>query len=864
MKISFTKSLFLAVYFIIPILHQAQCAADVAGGSASNMFTQIRNSTNPVAADKALNTVVFIHRNDAGFFGGNSGNLRYDVSVNGGSTWTNNQGVLNPVNSNLARYPNLAIYNPSNNINPANAYVSYMAATINSATSAWNGLVTGVRQLNGLGNTETYNQPVLASQLIPHSIVKGAPGIFWAIDPLYVASITGFAIYKGVWNSALNDIVWSTNYSVTPAFATAGLVGDYNIAFDPTGNIGWFSFLSRLTPGPSNSSYFPVLYKTTDGGATWTGPIQVDLSVFSCINSNMVSPNVPTTNFEHDLVVDVNGNPHVLTTICNGNNGYSVLYANWHHMFDITQINGVWAAYDIANVNAGRGTYGVAPNQATQDMTPQAARTADGTKLFFTWTDNTTYTLGAANQTPELFGKAFDVVQNKWTPIKDFTSCNFATAGKIYFPHLAPEVLEPSLNTYKLASVYGEFSSPANDPLLTSNFKFLDNVTFAASEFSVNNPTAPLSITQGNNLLLCPSGNQAISIPGGNYSQILWNTGAVTNAIAVTQSTNNFYFVTVQSNCLIGIDTIFVTNMSINASAINTSICPGSSTTLSVIGNANNYTWLPGSLTGSLASVSPSASTIYTLLAGGGNNCVATQTLPITVYPAPTISIAGQDSLCIGSVLSLTASGASTYSWSNGDLGPYSSSSPQANTTYTVFGVDVNICENTQTIAIVVVPLPTVSATSSRSVICKGQNVTITASGANTYSWSNNNSSSVSIVVSPTSTTVYTLTGYNSFGCSKTALFTQTVNACIGISEMSSETMDFSIFPNPNNGDFTILCRENTELSLFNELGQLIHFTNLNETNDRELSLRGLPNGIYFVVGRTSQFTETKKIIVAD
>ena len=863
MRTSFTKFLFLAVYFLIPTTHHAQCAADVAGGSASNMFTQIRNSTNPVAADKALNTVVFIHRNDAGLLGGNSGNLRYDVSVNGGSSWTNNQGVLNPLNTNLARYPNLAIYNPSNNVNPANAYVSYMAATINSATSAWNGVVTGVRQLSGLGNTETYNQPILASQLIPHSIVKGAPGVYWAIDPLYVASITGFAIYKGVWNSTLNDIVWSTNYSVTPAFATPGLVGDYNIAFDPTGNIGWFSFLGRLTPGPLTSSYFPILYKTVDGGATWTGPIQVDLSVFNCINSNMVSPNVPTTNFEHDLVVDVNGNPHLLTTICNGNNGYSVLYANWHHMFDITQVNGVWAAYDIANVNAGRGVFGIAPNQATQDMTPQAARTADGTKLFFTWTDNATYTLGAANQTPNLFAKAFDVVQNKWTNVKDFTSCNATTNGKIYFPHLAPEVLEPNATTFKLASVYGEFSTPANDPLLTSNFKFLDNTTFASSEFTLANPMAPLTITQGNNLLLCPSGNQAISIPGGNYGQILWNTGAVTNAIAVSQSTANFYFVTVQSNCLIGIDTIFVTNMVLNASATTNSICSGASTTLGVIGNANSYTWQPGTLTGTIASVSPTASTIFTLFAGG-SNCVGTQTVGVTVFALPQLSIAGQDSICLGSVLSLTVSGASTYSWSNGNVGPVSSATPNANSAYTVFGVDGNLCENTKTISIEVVPLPTVTAQSSRSVICKNENAVITAGGALSYLWSHNNSSSISVVVSPTSTTVYTLTGYNSFGCAKTSFFTQTVNACVGIQETGVNQIVLSVVPNPNNGEFTIVSQENGDLKLFNELGQIISSSRLNEDNSWQLKLSGLSKGVYFVVLTSSNQLISKKIIVSD
>ncbi len=330
MKRVFTKFLFLAISVSFTYNLSAQCATIAAGGASSNMYTQIRNSTNPVAADKNLNTVVFIHRNNASSFGGNSGNLRYDVSINGGATWTNDQGVLNPLNSSLARYPNVAIYNPTNNINPANAFIGYMAATINSLNSTWNGLVSGVRQLSGAGNTENYNQPVLSPQLIPHSIVKGAPGEYWAIDALFNGTIiTGFAIYKGVWNSVLNDIVWTTNYSVSPNFSTAGVVGDYNIAFDPSGTIGWFSFLGRVNPGPpTNNSYYPVFYKTINGGATWTGPFQVDLDNFNCITNSIITPNVSTTNFEHYLIVDVNGNPHMLTTICTGNNGNSALYGS--------------------------------------------------------------------------------------------------------------------------------------------------------------------------------------------------------------------------------------------------------------------------------------------------------------------------------------------------------------------------------------------------------------------------------------------------------------------------------------------------------------------------------------------------------
>ena len=862
MKRVFTKFLFLAICVFSVHLSYSQCATTAAGGSASNMYTQIRNSTNPVVADKNLNTIVFIHRNNAGGFGGNSGHLRYDVSVNGGLTWTNDQGVLNPINSNLARYPNVTIHNPTANVNPANAYISYMAATINSVNSTWNGLVSGVRQLSGAGNTESYNQPVLSPQLIPHSTVKGAPGVYWAIDALFNgATITGFAIYKGIWNPGINDIVWATNYSITPSFATAGLVGDYNIAFDPTGTYGWFSFLSRLTSGAtSNSVYQPIFYKTTDGGLTWTGPTQVNLDNFSCATNNIVSPNAASTNFEHDLVVDVNGNPHLLTTICTGNNGYSVLYGSWHHMFDITQINGVWGAYDIANVLAGRGSWGVSPNIATMDMAPQAARSADGTKLFFTWSDNVNYALGAANQAPNFFGRAYDVVQNKWTPVKDFTSCNPLTDGKLLFPHIAPEVLEPAPNVYKVAAIYGEFTVP-NDPLFASNFKFLDNVIFSASEFTISNPTAAVSIVQNGPLLICPNSSLTISI-SGTYGQVLWSNGFTGNLSSISTSTNTFYSVTAQQNCYLGMDTIVVSNMSFTSAISNPNICRGDSSQLGVSGNAYSYTWNPAVQVGTLVTVSPTVSTVYTLTASG-NSCVSTQTVPLIVYQLPVLSILGQDSVCAGSSLTHTATGASTYSWSHGGVGNISTTTPLANTIYTVTGIDTNLCANSQSISITLVALPSLSISSTRSVICRGESATITVSGAGTYSWINTGSSSVSIIVSPTVSTGYSVTGTSTFGCNAYSVFTQSVSLCTGLLVDAFEGDDVLIFPNPNSGNFVFQSNTVLQVYLFNELGQLLRTEQTDESTGFKVEFYDLTAGVYFLNWKTEQGLHTRKVIVS-
>ena len=116
--------------------------------TSSNMFTNILTEANPVAVDNATNSIIFVHRSNATAFGGHSGQIRYDLSTDGGQTWTANGGPLNPASvngTNGARYPNVAIYNPAGNTVAANAYLAYYAPTV---AAAFNGHVSGVRRLN--------------------------------------------------------------------------------------------------------------------------------------------------------------------------------------------------------------------------------------------------------------------------------------------------------------------------------------------------------------------------------------------------------------------------------------------------------------------------------------------------------------------------------------------------------------------------------------------------------------------------------------------------------------------------------------------------------------------------------------------
>ena len=89
-------------------------------GSAGNLFTILAGEVNRIAVNNDLNTVVFIHRTNPDDFpnlpNDNVGQYRYDISTDGGATWSLDHGVLNPSGNQqtlAGRYPNTVIHNPA-------------------------------------------------------------------------------------------------------------------------------------------------------------------------------------------------------------------------------------------------------------------------------------------------------------------------------------------------------------------------------------------------------------------------------------------------------------------------------------------------------------------------------------------------------------------------------------------------------------------------------------------------------------------------------------------------------------------------------------------------------------------------------
>jgi hypothetical protein len=72
--------------------------------------------------------------------------------------------------------------------------------------------------------------------------------------------------------------------------------------------------------------------------------------------------------------------------------------------------------------------------------------------------------------------------------------------------------------------------------------------------------------------------------------------------------------------------------------------------------------------------------------------------------------------------------------------------------------------------------------------------------------------------------------------------------ACVGIEELqSNNTLNLNVYPNPNNGDFTIESEIEMNLNIVNELGQQVQQLKLNSQNNYKTHLDNLNAGVYFL-----------------
>lgn len=322
---------------------------------------------------------------------------------------------------------------------------------------------------------------------------------------------------------------------------------------------------------------------------------------------------------------------------------------------------------------------------------------------------------------------------------------------------------------------------------LTGNISVTASNACGTSTASVLNVTVnalPSVSVTGNNTVCSGS---SLTLTASGASTYTWNTSATTVSITVSPTINTTYTLTgtSASGCskaaTKSVTIIALPTVSINS--ISNSVCLGNSLTLSGSG-ASTYTWNTSATTISI-SVSPTTNTTYTVTGtSAATGCRNMTIKTISVNPLPTVSISGNNSVCNGNNIVLSASGANTYTWNTSATTGSISVSPTVSTTYSVNGTDINGCINSAVKTITINPSPTISV--SGGAICPGGTFTLNPTGALTYTYS-----SGSAAVSPTSTTSYSVTGTSSLGCisSTPAVATVSVSNILTVSITGSNSI---------------------------------------------------------------------------
>lgn len=307
-----------------------------------------------------------------------------------------------------------------------------------------------------------------------------------------------------------------------------------------------------------------------------------------------------------------------------------------------------------------------------------------------------------------------------------------------------------------------------------------NKVCLATSGFSVIVPP-PLTITPTSSVV-CAGNTLNLSATGGtNYIwykqpglQFIGNGPTIT----VTQSLNTTYVVkatTTVGSCSYSraISIPVLPPPIVSVQPVPATICQGLSSNLMASGSALTYSWTaPINTIAMVINVTPSATTVYSMVGIGANGCRVNRTATVNVLPNPNLTVSATPSVvCAGVSSTLNAVGAPTINWSppNTTVNPLVVT-PAVTTTYAATGTQTNGCTRTSGVVVTVFQLPIVTA--NPAFICTGTSNTLIGSGAMIYNWyiggptPSTIINTPSIVITPTAVTPYTLCGTGANNCS--------------------------------------------------------------------------------------------------
>jgi len=375
----------------------------------------------------------------------------------------------------------------------------------------------------------------------------------------------------------------------------------------------------------------------------------------------------------------------------------------------------------------------------------------------------------------------------------------------------------------------------------------------------------PLSVSPGSIGISC-NGNangeaSAYALGGASPYTYKWAPGGSTTDTITGLSAGNYTVTVTDSSHLTLTANVVITQPAVLGITLNSHTDPlcngntGSATANIATGGTSPYTysWTPNG--GSNLTTSNLSIGTYTIMVKDNNGCTASANLTITQPPAliATIGLA-TNVLCNGNTTgsaTVTTSGGIppyTYSWS-----PSGGSNAMATGltagVYTVTITDINNCSITAP-AIITQPSAMVITKDSTSVnstkACNGK-ASVNVSGGTapyTYNWSPGGGTNDTIRGKCTDRYCCTIIDNN--GCKDSICVT--ISNITGIDNISNNSDQVTVYPNPNNGQFTLQSSFDGEslVEIYNVLGEKVFIKNLNSNKgSNSINISQQPNGVY-------------------
>jgi hypothetical protein len=302
----------------------------------------------------------------------------------------------------------------------------------------------------------------------------------------------------------------------------------------------------------------------------------------------------------------------------------------------------------------------------------------------------------------------------------------------------------------------------------------------------------------------------------------------------------------------------------------NQTVCANQTIILNPGASFASFLWNTGATTQSITVNNPGT---YSVTVTGSNGKTNSSTVNINHLALPILSIVSSaNEVCQGDSVSLQAQGAQSYIWSNGILNNQAFVPSQTNT-YSVTGTATNGCENSDSVVVIVNPLPILSINGlNTNYSVTDADVTLVGNPAGgvfsgTGIIGNTFSPSTAGIGGPFSIT-YSYTDPVT-GCQNVISSSVTVEANVtGLINIGSSA-SYKFFPNPFQNNLSIqfnsASTENVFLNVSDIQGKTVYvneFTVYQGENRIELlELNQLSSGIYNFSIKIANSTSTQRII---